>query len=204
MPGRRTGHGRSGSPKLFPAAAPNPKQECLETEFGVVGIGASAGGLDALATKSGVVYILVQHLDPHHWSMLVELPGEHTALTVQPAEDGMRLEREHLSILPLATDLTGKTDALDLARSPMRHGARLPFDILLRSMAEEPGARAVCGVVSGTGSAGSAGVPRPRVPDGDGLSEIIALLHIGTARDFTHYKSGAPAADRTSHVHGVR
>ena len=173
MPGRRTAHVRTGSLKLVPVAAPNPEQERPETEFRVVGIGASAGGLeactkflDALPTESGLAYILVQHLDPHHHSMLVELLGEHTALTVQPAEDGMRLEREHLYIIPPATYLTVRSDALHLARSPVGHGARLPFDILLRSMAEELGARAVCVVLSGTGSDGSAGLLKIKAKGG--------------------------------------
>jgi two-component system CheB/CheR fusion protein len=165
MPGRRQAHARTESLKLVPAAAPNPEQERPETAFRVVGIGASAGGLeactkllDALPTETGLAYILVQHLDPHHQSMLVELLAEHTALTVRPAEDGMRLEREHLYIIPPATYLTVRSDALHLAPSPMGHGARLPFNILLHSMAEELGARAVCVVLSGTGSDGSAGL----------------------------------------------
>jgi two-component system CheB/CheR fusion protein len=171
MPGRRTGHVRTESLKLVPAAAPNPKVS--ETEFRVVGIGASAGGLEActkflnaLPTDSGLAYILVQHLDPHHQSMLVELLGEHTALTVRLAEDGMRLEREHLYIIPPATYLTVRTNALHLAPASMGHGARLPFDILLRSMAEELGARAVCIVLSGTGSDGSAGLLKIKAKGG--------------------------------------
>jgi two-component system CheB/CheR fusion protein len=154
-----------GSLKSTSAVALDLEQERLDVDFRVVGVGASAGGLeacikllDALPTESGLAYILVQHLDPHHPSMLVELLSEHTALTVQPAKDGMRLEREHLYIIPPATYLTVRTDALHLAPAPIGQGARLPFDILLHSMAEELGDRAVCVVLSGTGSDGSAGL----------------------------------------------
>ncbi len=75
--------------------------------FQVVAIGASAGGLeacrklmDALPAGTGMAFILVQHLDPTHESMLVELIAGRTSMTVVQAVDGMSLEREHLYIIP--------------------------------------------------------------------------------------------------------
>ena len=165
MPVGRNGHLRIGSPKSIAAVASVREPRRPETDFRVVGIGASAGGLeactellDALPAGSGLAYILVQHLDPRHQSRLVELLAEHTALTVQHVEDGMRLEREHLYIIPPATYLTVRADVLHLAPAIAGQGARLPFDILLRSMAGELGPRAVCVVLSGTGSDGSSGL----------------------------------------------
>ncbi len=79
-------------------------------DFPVVGIGASAGGLDActkllgaLPPTTGMAFILVQHLDPTHESMMPELLAHHTSMTVVQAGDGMRLEREHLYIIPPGT-----------------------------------------------------------------------------------------------------
>src|SRR5271168_2380269 len=75
--------------------------------FPVVGLGASAGGLDAfrrllaaLPAGTGMAFILIQHLDPTHASMMVDLLAGHTPLTVQHAADGMPLEREHVYIIP--------------------------------------------------------------------------------------------------------
>jgi two-component system CheB/CheR fusion protein len=73
----------------------------------IVGIGASAGGLDAcrrlldaLPDGNGMAFILVQHLDPTHESMLVDLLSGHTSMTVRQATDGMLIKREHLYVIP--------------------------------------------------------------------------------------------------------
>jgi two-component system, chemotaxis family, CheB/CheR fusion protein len=142
--------------------------------FPVVGIGASAGGLDAcrklvgaIPAGNGMAFILVQHLDPTHESMMVDLLAGHTALTVREATDGMPIEREHLYVIPPGTYLAVADGGLHLSRPQVRHGARLPFDFLLHSMAADCGARAVCVVLSGTGSDGSLGLKA--VKEGGGL-----------------------------------
>jgi two-component system CheB/CheR fusion protein len=134
-------------------------------DFPVVGIGASAGGLDAcrklvgaLPVGNGMAFILVQHLDPTHESMMVDLLAGHTSMTVRQATDGMPIEREHLYVIPPGTYLSVGNGALHLSPPQARHGARLPFDFLLHSLAEECGARAICVVLSGTGADGSAGL----------------------------------------------
>jgi two-component system CheB/CheR fusion protein len=133
--------------------------------FPVVGIGASAGGLDAcrklldaLPAGGGMAFILVQHLDPTHESMMVDLLAGHTPMTVRQATDGMPLEPEHLYVIPPGTYLYVGNGALHLSPPQARHGARLPFDFLLHSLAEECGARAICVVLSGTGADGSLGL----------------------------------------------
>ena len=134
-------------------------------EFPVVGIGASAGGLDAcrklvgaLATGNGMAFILIQHLDPTHESMMVDLLADHTSMTVRQATDGMPIERDHLYVIPPGTYLSVGDGALHLSQPQARHGARLPFDFLLHSMADEFGARAICVILSGTGADGSLGL----------------------------------------------
>ncbi len=133
--------------------------------FAVVGLGASAGGLDAcrklvdaLPAATGMAYILVQHLDPDHESLMVELIADHTSMTVLQAVDGMRLEHEHLYIIPPGTYLAVRGGTLQLSTPEAPHGARLPFDFLLQSLAKEYGPRAVCVVLSGTGADGSIGL----------------------------------------------
>jgi two-component system CheB/CheR fusion protein len=111
--------------------------------FPVVGLGASAGGLDAfrrllaaLPPSTGMAFILIQHLDPTHASMMVELLAGHTPLKVQQAADGMPLEREHVYLIPPGAYLSIRGGALRLSEPSERHGSRLPFDFFLRSLAE--------------------------------------------------------------------
>ena len=157
-----TGTGKGGATQV-PITAP----DCAS--FYVVAIGASAGGLeafnkllDALPTPSGMAFILVQHLEPTHRSMLVELLAEHTHLAVVEAADGMRIAPETLYVIPPGAYLSASKGALRLSppemRGGARRGARLPFDVLLRSLADEYGPRVACVVLSGNGNDGSAGL----------------------------------------------
>ncbi len=135
-------------------------------DFPVVAIGASAGGLDAcrklldaLPAINGMAFIIVQHLDPSHDSMMVDLLAGHTSMPVLQATDGMPIECERVYVIPpgvyLSVDDKG---ALRTSKPQERHGARLPFDFLLNSLAREHGSRAVCVVLSGTGADGSLGL----------------------------------------------
>ena len=156
--------------KAEPARAddpPSPRSDLIRgsEDFPVVGIGASAGGLeactkllDALPPDNGMAFILVQHLDPTHESMMAELLAHRTSMTVVQAANGMLLEREHLYIIPPGSYLSVGDGALHLSQPEARHGARLPFDFLLRSLAEEYGERAICVILSGTGADGSLGL----------------------------------------------
>ncbi|MGP0003216.1 MAG: chemotaxis protein CheB, partial [Acetobacteraceae bacterium] len=134
-------------------------------KFAVVAVGASAGGLDAcrklvsaLPAANGMAFILVQHLDPTHESMMVDLLAGHTSMLVLQAIDGMLIESDHLYVIPPGTYLSVRDGALRLSRPQAPHGARLPFDFLLYSLAEEYGTRAVCVILSGTGADGSLGL----------------------------------------------
>ena len=151
------------SPK---ARAVAPQSQAVRHADGylVVGIGASAGGLDAcrklldaLPVPIGMAFILVQHLEPNHDSMLVDLLASHTGMTVSQATDGMLIEPDHLYVIPPGRSLGYGNGALRVTEPLERHGSRLPFDFLLQSLAIEFGTRAVGLVLSGTGSDGSAG-----------------------------------------------
>jgi two-component system, chemotaxis family, CheB/CheR fusion protein len=148
--------GRVGVPKTV-----EPSKKSLL----VVGLGASAGGLEAsrklvstIPAGTGIAFILVQHLDPTHESMMVDLLSSHTSLSVCQATDGMLIEGDHLYVIPPATYLSVADGKIRLSHPQARHGARLPFDFLLQSLAKESGARAVGVVLSGTGTDGSIGV----------------------------------------------
>ena len=105
-----------------------------------------------------MAFILIQHLDPTHASMMVDLLAGHTPMKVQQAADGMPLEREHVYLIPPGAYLSIRGGALRLSEPRERHGARLPFDFFLRSLAEELGERAICVILSGTGGDGSLGL----------------------------------------------
>jgi two-component system CheB/CheR fusion protein len=133
--------------------------------FCVAGIGASSGGLDAcrkllaaLPAVTGTAFILVQHLDPTHASMMVELLSSFTRMPVVQAVDGMMIEPDHLYVIPPGTYLAARGGALHLSAPLARHGARLPFDFLLQSIALAYGRRAICIILSGTGADGSIGL----------------------------------------------
>ena len=149
--------------------APVPMTAPDSAGFQVVAIGASAGGpealkklLDALPVPSGMAFILVQHLAPTHRGKLVELLAEHTHLAVVEAADGIHIEPEYLYVIPPGAYLSVSNGTLRLSppemRGGARRGARLPFDMLLRSLADEYGPRVACVVLSGSGNDGCAGL----------------------------------------------
>ncbi len=151
--------------RLRRRAAPTREARRSPRDFSVVGIGASAGGLEActklveaLPAGNGMAFILVQHLDPTHESMMVDLLEGHTAMTVRQATDGMSIERDHLYVIPPGAYLSVGDGTLHLSQPQARHGARLPFNFLLESMATEFGSRAICVILSGTGADGSLGL----------------------------------------------
>ena len=133
--------------------------------FPIVAIGASAGGLevfrsflDAQSPKSGMAFVMIQHLDPTHPSLMVELLSSHTSMIVVQAADGAALEPDHVYLIPPGVSLAIRDGLLRLSKPTERHGARLPFDFFLGSLAEARGKRAICVVLSGSGGDGSVGL----------------------------------------------
>jgi two-component system, chemotaxis family, CheB/CheR fusion protein len=141
--------------------------------FPVVAVGASAGGLEAfrallaaLPTQSGMSFILVQHLDPIHTSMLVELLSPYTGMTILEARDEVRPQPDRIHIIPPGRFLSVADGVLRLSYPRDGQGVRMPFDYLLHSLAAAFGERAVSIVLSGTGNDGSAGARAIKVAGG--------------------------------------
>ncbi|MGD1037589.1 MAG: chemotaxis protein CheB [Roseiarcus sp.] len=161
MPGSQPHQGDAERPLWI--EKPLSASSCAD--FPIVAVGASAGGLeackkllDALPAGNGMAFIIVQHLDPSHDSMMVGLLAGHSSMPVLQATDGMAIESERVYVIPPGVYLSVDKGALRLSRPQERHGARLPFDFLLHSLASEYGARAVCVILSGTGADGSLGL----------------------------------------------
>src|SRR5262245_30624161 len=145
--------------------------------FPVVGIGASAGGLEAyqqllanLPNNTDMAYVLVQHLDPHHQSRLADLLVRHTRMPVIEAMHGMAVRPNHIYVIPPNTNLAITHGVLQV--SPREGVPHLPIDYFLRTLAEDQKTRAVGVVLSGTGSDGA-----------QGLCEIKAVGGITFAQD---------------------
>jgi two-component system CheB/CheR fusion protein len=110
----------------------------------IVGIGASAGGLDAfknfltaMPSDSGLAFVLIQHLDPNHESMMVDLLARHTQMQVLQVEDQMTVQRDHVYMIPPNKSLTIKDGILHLSKPVERRGMRMPIDYFFRSLAED-------------------------------------------------------------------
>ncbi|MGZ6014136.1 MAG: chemotaxis protein CheB [Phenylobacterium sp.] len=139
----------------------------------MVGIGASAGGLEAFRTllsalpaNSGMAFIVVQHLDPTHASMMVELLSPHLVMPIAEATDAARLEPDHVYVIPPGKFLVVRDGAIRLSIPPRRPALRMPFDVLLRSLADELGERSVCIILSGTANDGAVGAAAVKAAGG--------------------------------------
>jgi two-component system CheB/CheR fusion protein len=156
---------RAGTGRIEDHGAAELGVKAVHKSFPVVGIGASAGGLeaiskllDALPGDTGMAFILVQHLDPTHASMMVDLLSSHTKMTVLQAVNGMPLECDRFYIIPPGVNMSIQDDKIRLSELHERYGARRPFDFFLKSLAEECGKRTICAILSGTGDDGSRGL----------------------------------------------
>jgi two-component system CheB/CheR fusion protein len=131
----------------------------------VVGIGASAGGFDALVeflhvlpANSGLAFIILQHLSPTPRSLSAELFARHTEMSVRPAEDGMRLEPNCVYTTPADKDIGVIHGRIRLSTPTEIRGRRLPVDLLFSSLGQDQRERAIGIVLSGTGSDGALGL----------------------------------------------
>ncbi|MGN0433976.1 MAG: chemotaxis protein CheB, partial [Bilifractor sp.] len=130
----------------------------------VVGIGASAGGLEALQQfltflpkDTGMAFVIIQHLSPDHKSLLGEILSKYSALPVQEARDGMQVKRNNIYLLPPKYNIEITSDVLHLKEynhALINH----PIDIFFRSLATAYENRAVAVIMSGTGSDGTNGI----------------------------------------------
>jgi two-component system, chemotaxis family, CheB/CheR fusion protein len=134
-------------------------------EFLVAAIGASAGGVEAFSElmreippDTGMAFVLIQHLDPKHHSILGDLVGRETEMPVKEVTDGMRLRPNSVYVIPPNTTMTLTDHALKLSPRADTTGTHMPIDHFMRSLAEEQGPRSLGVVLSGFGSDGTLGL----------------------------------------------
>jgi two-component system CheB/CheR fusion protein len=143
------------------------------TAFPVVGIGASAGGIEALIrlfeampSDSGMAFLVVMHLDPTRESGLTHVLGQHSAMTVAEAADGMAIEPDHIYVIAPNSSLTVDDGRLRMTEPTERRGVRYPVDRLFESLAKHRRERAICIVLSGSGSDGTEGLKEVKAQGG--------------------------------------
>jgi len=133
--------------------------------FPVVGVGASAGGLEAfkrlikaIPESSGMAYILVQHLEPTHESILTDLLQKVTSIPIHEITNNVRVEPNHIYIIPSNKLLTATDGALQLSPRPPRNEKNMPIDVFFTSLAEVHQSHAIGVILSGTATDGTLGL----------------------------------------------
>jgi two-component system, chemotaxis family, CheB/CheR fusion protein len=141
------------------------KSRLSPSRFPIVGIGASAGGLAAfnellaaIPADSGMAFVIVQHLDPTHTSMLAEAIARTTAMNVVTAASGTKVEPNHVYVIPPNADIALEGNSLQLVPREQSRKPHLAIDFFFRSLAAQRGAQAIGVVLSGSGSDGTEGL----------------------------------------------
>ncbi len=154
-----------------------------QSEDYIVGIGASAGGLEALQklltalpSNTGFPYIIVQHLSPDYKSLLSEILSKYTSMPVIQVEDGMEIKPDCVYVIQPGKNMRLSKGKL-LLSSQKEHELNLPIDLFFHSLAAEAGTRAIAIVLSGTGSDGSNGIKSIKENDG-----LILVQDVDTAK----------------------
>jgi two-component system CheB/CheR fusion protein len=148
------------SPVIQPPSEVTPSTSCV-----VVGIGASAGGLEAfmellkpLPNKTGMAFVLIPHLDPKHESAMTELLSRGTGMQVREVHDGMRVKPDCVYVIPPNRVMSIQKGVLLLAQRQHDVGPPMPIDTFFRSLAADCGNNAIGIILSGTASDGTLGV----------------------------------------------
>ncbi len=133
--------------------------------FPIVGIGASAGGLEAfrsllqaLPAKTGMAFVLVQHLDPEHESLLTRLLSHATRMPVMEVTEGVAVEPDHVYVIPPNKALGIRNGVLHLLARRRQDPRHMPVDAFFHSLAENEGSRAIGVILSGVASDGTLGL----------------------------------------------
>jgi chemotaxis methyl-accepting protein methylase len=155
--------------KTAASAAVEAKTEAVartgDDDFPIVGIGASAGGLEALEqfmanvpADSGVAFIVIQHLDPNRPGVMPELLQRVTPMKVMQAGDGMQVQPNCVYVIPPNKDMSILHGTLHLLAPLEARGLRLPIDYFFRALADDRGDKAIGVILSGMGSDGTLGL----------------------------------------------
>jgi two-component system CheB/CheR fusion protein len=174
--------------------------------FLIAAIGASAGGIEALTelmkvlpADTGMGFVLIQHLDPKHPSILAELLSKETAMRVQEVTHGTRVEPNHVYVIPPNTSMSISGRSLQLTPREESHGIHMSIDRFMRSLAEEQGDRAIGVVLSGSGTDGTRGLAEIQAQGGVTFAQDESAKYDGMPRSAI----AAGCVDYTQSVSGI-
>jgi two-component system CheB/CheR fusion protein len=160
-------------------ARPTAEERADDSSPAIVGIGASAGGLEAftellshLPDDTGMAFVLIQHLDPSHESHLTELLSKASRMPVSELKDETRAEPNHVYVMPPRSNL-GIADGVLLTPARPASGRNMPIDAFLRSLAADRGGRAIGVVLSGTASDGTLGLQAIKAAGGATFAQEV-------------------------------
>ena len=161
----KTSKTKSESRKASSATKSGPSLvQQFDKLFPIVGVGASAGGLEAfsalvshLPESTSMAFVFVQHLDPSHSSGLVEILSRKTKVPVREVTDGLKVEPNRIYVIPANADMIIRDGTLLLSARTMARGQHRPIDNFLRSLADDRGDQSIGVILSGTASDGTAG-----------------------------------------------
>jgi two-component system, chemotaxis family, CheB/CheR fusion protein len=144
--------------------SPNSRQRD-DSLFPIVGIGASAGGLEALERflknvpeQSGMAFVIIQHLDPAHKGSLAEILQRSSRMRVMEVKDRQKVERDCVYLIPPGKDMSILGGTLHLLPQALPRGLNLPIDFFFRALAADQQERSIAVVLSGMGSDGTLGI----------------------------------------------
>jgi two-component system CheB/CheR fusion protein len=176
---------KAGVKKIVESEKPPVKNDATEKtaekhrdDFPIVGIGASAGGLEAIEgfishtpSDIGLAFVIVQHLPPEHKSIMASLLNRQTEMKVLEIKDGMKVERNCVYLNPPSKDISIMNRRLYLLEPPQPRGVHLPIDVFFRSLAECAGDKSICIVLSGTGTDGTLGLKAIKGAGGTAMAQ---------------------------------
>ncbi len=147
-------------------------------KFPIIGVGASAGGLDAfkklfenIPPDSGMAYIVIQHMDPHYKSNLAEILSNHTKMIVKQIDDGVHILPNHVYVIPPDYDLSIINSRLSLLMSDKSHKIHNTIDYFFKNLAMDQEENAICIVLSGFGNDGSEGLKAIKATGGLAIAQ---------------------------------
>lgn len=152
--------------------------------FPIVGVGASAGGLEAftqmlhaLPVDTGMAFVLVQHLAPTHASMLTEILSRATSMPVTEVKDRMPVQPNHVYVIPPGTNMVISQGVLQLSPRTEIRGQHRPIDPFFRSLAEDQGHKAIGVILSGTAADGTLGLEAIKAEGGITFAQDDTAQH---------------------------
>src|SRR5262249_38181198 len=179
---RNTSPEEPAPPPIIDDVGKDPDRVALP--FPVVGIGASAGGLEAftlilraLPRDTGVAFVLVQHLEPTHASMLTEILSRSTRMPVTEITDQMAVEAKHIYVIPPGVNMHIAQGVLRLSPRTELRGQHRPVDHFLQSLAQDQGHRAIGVILSGSGNDGTLGLEAIKAEGGITFAQDDSAQH---------------------------